>query len=125
MEHFEKLKWLFVAIVLPLFAWLVKRIVATHNRKRRKETIIKHLCGLPSESKAILIDFYNKGTHTIRGDPYAPPIEVLVSQGIITRGPGGGSYNAVNRYLTIRPHIWEVMNDWVSIELINHAEIIE
>jgi len=121
LDHIE---WLIAAIITPIIVWLANYFRSKRKRKREREAIIKNLCGLPPESKTILIDFYHRGTHTMRGDPYAPAVEVLVSHGIMVRGPGGGSYNAVNRYLTIRPHIWEVMDDWASVDGLFFSEIL-
>lgn len=117
MEGLEILQWVYVAIVAPLLgalggwarAWLLER----RRGKRRKKVILAELSGLPAEAKSVLVDFYHQGTHTLRGDPSTPVMKLLASRGHIAVGPGTGGYDAVNRYLSVAPDIWEVMPDWV------------
>jgi hypothetical protein len=118
---FAIFQWVYVAIVAPLLgviggwghSWWTER----RSAKRRKKSIIAILSGLPPESKAVLIHFYKNGAHTRRADPSLPAIRVLESAGILTVGPGGGTYDAVDRYLTVRAQIWELMEDWIKSDI--------
>ena len=105
-----KLAW---AAIGPLVGWFVGRSSIRRQIKRRKEAIIRDLSGLPIECKAILIYFYDQHTHTLRTDPSSPPMLVLIQRGIARRGPGGGTYKAVDCYVSISSDIWEAMDDWV------------
>ena len=91
-------------------AWT--RIAARRQMKRRKKAIIRDLTGLPIECKAILINFHDQHTHTLRTDPSSAPMRVLIQRGIARRGPGGGTYDAVDCYVSIRTDIWEAMDEW-------------
>lgn len=126
---FETIQWVYVAIVSPLLGavggWFRSWWVEWRSAKRRKKNIITLLSGLPPESKAILIDFHQKGTHTSRADPGDPAVRVLVNSGFVVVGPGGGTYDAIDRYLTIKPDIWEVMDDWVIGDAISIAYVQE
>lgn len=82
------------------------------------------MSGLPPECKAVLIEFYENGTHTMRGDPLAPPMKILIRQSVITIGSGGGTYDAIDRYLSIPLHIWEVMDDWVVMDIFANKQIM-
>jgi hypothetical protein len=125
-------KWLFVAIVAPVFGWLGGAGRGWRAAKRRKKALIDQLTGYPPEAKAVLIDFHYNRTHTQRGDPGAPAVLLLMQKGILQVGPGGGTYDAIDRYLTIHPKVWEVMDDWlvrdaVALEIIRQrlAELVE
>ncbi len=126
---FEVFQWIYVAIVAPLLGaiggWFRAWWVEWRSAKRRKKNIITLLSGLPPESKAILVDFHQKGTHTSRTDPGDPAVRVLVNSGFLVIGPGGGTYDAVDRYLTIKPDIWEVMDDWVISDAVSIAYVQE
>lgn len=63
--------------------------------------------------KAVLIDFHKNHTHTMRLDPGHPAVRFLVGCNVLAVGTGGGTYDAVDRYLTVKPNIWELMEDWV------------
>lgn len=116
IKNLDTAQFLWGAVVVPVLGWLGYFISAMWKRKRRKKALIKFLCGLPIEAKAVLVDFYKDGTHTMRGDPYCPAVCLLVERGVITRGPGGGGYDAADRYLSIRSSIWEVMDDWAAVD---------
>jgi len=113
LKNLDTAQFLWGAIIAPVLAWLGYFIRSVWKSKRRKKALIKFLGGLPVEAKAVLIDFYKEGTHTMRGDPYCPPVSLLVERGVMSRGPGGGGYDAVDRYLSIRPDIWEIMDNWI------------
>lgn len=117
MKNFEILQWVYVAIFAPLLGaiggWLRSWWSERRSAKRREKHIVARLSGFPPESKAVLIDFYQHGTHTRRADPGHPAIRVLIKSGYMSVGPGGGTYNAVDSYLIIRPEVWEVMDSRV------------
>lgn len=112
----EVIKWGWTAIAAPVFGWFAGRFAARGQMKRRKKAVIRDLAGLPIECKAILIDFHDKHTHTLRTYPGSPPMRVLMQRGIASRGPGGGTYDAVDCYVSIHPDIWEVMDDWAATD---------
>ena len=118
---FEKIQWGWTALGAAL-GWCGTVISGFLKRKRKKTDLINLLLGLPPECKVILADFRKQGTHTMRTDPLSPPMNVLSSMGITELGPGGGTYDAVNRYVTIRPDIWEVMDDWLEAEDARRAQ---
>jgi hypothetical protein len=117
---FSALQWLFVAIVSPVLGWIGGWLPTWLRGKRRKKRLLVELSGLPPEAKAKLVEFHHHGAHTLRGDPMAPVVELLVSRGHLTVGPGAGGYHAVNRYLSVAPHVWEVMADWIAMDPIAH-----
>ncbi len=109
----EVIKWAWTAIAAPVFGWFAGLFAARRQMGRRRKVVIRDLAGLPVECKAILIFFHDQRSHTIRTDPGSPPMRVLMQRGIASRGPGGGTYDAVDSYVSIHPDIWEVMDDWV------------
>lgn len=110
---FSALQWLYVAIVAPLLGWVGGWFRSWFLERRKANEVIAHLCGLPLEAKAELVQFNFHGSHTLRCDPMSPPVRLLIDQGVLRRGPGGGSYDAVDSYLTVRADIWKVMDTWV------------
>lgn len=122
---FDQLKWLIGAIVAPVAGWLGLIWSRRRTAKRRKKAVIRHLSGYPPDAKAKLIDFHLQGTHTKRGDPGDPIIELMAQQGVLKIGPGAGGYAAVNRYLTINSQVWEVMDDWIASDLVAQELIID
>lgn len=126
---FEAIQWVYVAIVAPLLGafggWLRSWWSEWRSAKRRKKNIVSLLSGFPPESKAVLIDFHQNGTHTRRTDPGNPAVRVLVNSGFLVIGPGGGTYDAVDRYLTIKPDVWEVMDDWVVSDAVSITHVQE
>ena len=123
-EDIETFKWLYGIIIAPFIAWAGVAIRNRIRRKRRRESNIRFLAGLPPECKSALIEFYKNGTHTMRGDPLSPSIKVLVREGVIKIGPGGGTYDAIDRYLTVVPGVWDVMDDWLAIEFVRNGKEI-
>lgn len=109
----EIIKTGWTLIVAPVFGWFAGKLGARRQIKRQKKAIIQDLVGLPMECKAILVQFLAQKAHTIRTDPGSPPMCVLIQRGIVDRGPGGGTYDAIDCYMSIRPDFWEVMDDWV------------
>ena len=113
---FEIIKWTGTVIAAPVFGWFGGLFAGRRQMKRRKKAIIRDLAGLPIECKAILIDFHDKHTHTLRTDPGSPPMCLLIQRGIAERGPGGGTYDAIDCYVSILPDVWEVMDDWATFD---------
>ena len=126
-EKIEIMQWVYVALISPLFGavggWFSSWIGKWRSSKRREKGIVSHLSGLPLESKAILIDFHQNGTHTRRADPSSPAIRVLISSGLVAIGTGGGTYDAVDSYITISPEVWEVMDAWVASDFLSIASV--
>lgn len=116
-DWLELFKWGVTVLVLPLIGWwagrraLRRRLAADRRRK------LALLCGLPYEMKAVLIDCYDQGAHTVARDPYEPAVAYLVRYGYMTQGPGARGYKAVNAYLTVRPDVWELMPEWVAVDI--------
>ena len=92
--------------------WFAGRWALRRSRKQRRERLIRFLDGLPAEAKAVLVHFHENGTHTMRGDPLDRTIEFLITNGVLVAGVGGGTYDAIDRYLTVRPDVWEVVQKW-------------
>jgi hypothetical protein len=114
---FEIVKWAWPLVVAPVLGWFGGLFAARRQLKRRKKAIIRELSGLPIECKAILANFHDQRAHTLRTDPGSPPMLVLMQRGIAKRGPGGGTYEAVDCYVSIRSDIWEAMDDWIVSDL--------
>lgn len=127
LGDFAIFQWIYAAILAPILgtaAILIRnRWRRRSSARRRKERIIQHLSGLPLEAKAVLIEFHQNGAHTMRCDPFERAIKVLVNQGVIIPGPGGGTYDAVDRYFSIRPEIWELIEDWVIADAVSLLEV--
>ena len=111
--EFDDFKWLVTVIIAPIIGWFVGYFTALRRAKRRRESIIGELRGLPSECKTYLVDFYNERTHTMGSDPGSAVVRLLSQRGIVTIGPGIGPYRAVHGYVSITPDVWEVMDDWI------------
>lgn len=109
----DAVKWLSGAIIAGA-GWFAGRWALRRSRRQKREQLLRYLDGLPSESKAVLLEFHDKGVHTLRGAPYDSPIRLLISHGVLIHGPGGGTYDAVDSYLTIRHDVWGVMDEWVT-----------
>jgi len=102
---------------LCFFRWFGNWRTNRANAKRRTELIIASLTGLPVEAKAELINQYFQLSQTFRGNPSSPTIRLLIAQGIVyDTGVGGGTYDAVNRYLAINPDVWEKMTMWFVMD---------
>jgi hypothetical protein len=112
----EAIKSGWTLIVAPVLGWFGGVFASRRQLKLRRKVIIRDLAGLPIECKAILIQFHDQRTHTLRADPYSPPMCVLVDRGIMIRGPSGGTYDAIDKYMSIHPNIWEVMDDWSATD---------
>lgn len=108
----ELVKWVLFAVVSPLLVWIGGVLRGRNAERRDRDRRMRFLRGLPSQNKAVLVEFCVQGTHTLRLDPTADGCKLLVAQQILIAGPGGGSYDAVDRYLTIAPEYWELMDEW-------------
>jgi len=75
---------------------------------------VDYLSGLPTESKSVLVEFVINEKHTLRGDPNSPPVRVLIQHGVLTKGPGGGTYDAVDSYLSVSNKFWTVRHRWLA-----------
>jgi hypothetical protein len=118
---FRILRWAWPAIFVPVFVW-VKRIWCNFRiKKRRRESLISALEGLPHESKAKLVQFHEKGSQTLRLIDGSQELVLLVRDGFLERRVGGGAYDAVDAYYTVSPDIWKVMDDWITRERIRFS----
>lgn len=114
----EVLRWIGLLVLAPLFGWFGWKLAARRSAKERRRRLFVYFNGLPDKAKAALIEFYEHRAHTLRGDPEDPAIRLLVRAGIVVIGPGGGTYDAVDRYLIIPIDIWEVVNEWAGLYVI-------
>jgi len=125
----EAARWIYTAIAAPLLGaiggWLRGFLIDRRTAKRRKKAILLKLSGLPPEAKAELIEFHQHGTQTRRADPGKPTIRLLAHEGILSVGPGRGTYDAIDRYLTIRPDVWELMRDWIVSDAIAISAVMD
>ncbi len=123
----ELAKWVYVVIAAPLLGalggWARAALADRARRKRRIERYIAFLSGLPPEAKAVLVEFYMERTHTMRLDPGEPIIRYLIDRKVLQLGPGGGSYDAIDRYLTVAPELWHEMKHWAAVDIDVIAEI--
>lgn len=107
----DTIKWGW-GIVASAVTWFAGRASIRRSRKAAMNRLLSNLEGLPGEAKAVLIQFYQDGTHTMRGDPLDPAVRLLTKLGFIHIGPGGGTYDAVDRYLIIPLPVWEGVKEW-------------
>lgn len=82
------------------------------NSIRRTNNPLSTLVRLPYQAKSELVYFYMEGNNSLRGNPYATPIKILVSKGIAYRGPERRRNNAPECYITIKPEFWKLMDEW-------------
>jgi len=110
----QLLQWVYTALAAPLLGWLGGWM---HSRYKARQTIkakVDFLSGMPSECKCELLVFKLHRTHTMRGDPGSPPIRLLERMGVVVIGTGGGTFDAVDRYISVRPAYWSVFDDWLK-----------
>lgn len=107
------IQWVYVTLIAPVLGWFGGWFHSWNGKRRKTKAVVAYLSGLPPEVKAELVNFHFHGAHTLRGDPTAPTVSLLVSQGLLSVGPGGGTYDAIDRYLTVRADVWEAMNPWI------------
>lgn len=86
-------------------AWIRGRIQAARTRDQWGS----YIAGLPPECLDLLGDFVTAGSHTMRANPSEPAMRLLIQRGLVIPGPSGGTYSAVDRYLTLRPDVWDVL----------------
>lgn len=114
----DLLQWLYVVIIAPVLGWLGGWFQSWSGKRRKTKALVAYLAGFPPEAKAKLVEFYYHRAHTLRGNPMDPVVRLLVRRQVLSVGPGGGTYDAVDSYLTIRSDVWEVMNNWMVDDLV-------
>ena len=89
--------------------WLIQRASRWWNdrniTKRKENEVMLKVIGLPCEMKAVLAKYQLHRSHTLKGNPTDPPTRQLIHMGLLIPGEGGGTYDVVNRYLTLSPVI--------------------
>lgn len=105
---------IYSTLAAPFFAWLFGHVAGRRRARARRRGLIGRLTGLPDELKAVLVDFHMQGAHTLRGDPSAPAIRQLRLMKLVLVGEGGGTYDAVDAYLTVAGEVWDVIGEWVE-----------
>lgn len=108
------LQWLYVTILAPVLGWFGGRWGTWRKERKERGVLIKWLKGLPVEAKNLLVEYHLEGTHTLRVGPLEPIVMLLEKHGVLVRGPGGGTYDAVDSYMTIPPRFWDVIAEWVK-----------
>lgn len=109
----ELIQWIYVAIIAPLFGAAGAWLHAIIRTRRSRKQFVEYLSGHPSESKAVMVEFITAEKHTMRGDPLNPPVRILLSHGILFRGPDGGTQDAVDSYLSVTSKYWAARNNWL------------
>jgi hypothetical protein len=110
-----------LAPVSAVIAWFARGWAIRRSKERRREQILALLNGLPPETKAVLVHFYEHGTHTMRGNPGERIIEMLINARILRQGVGGGTYAAIDCYLTVRPEGWKFLELWADSKNLTSA----
>lgn len=109
----QLLQWAYTALAAPLFGWLGGWMHSRRKAEQTRKARISYLSGLPEECKCELLYFKLRGTHTMRGDPGHPAMRLLTQKGIVGVGPGGGTYDAVDSYLSVHQAYWSVLDRWI------------
>ncbi|MCY1263107.1 hypothetical protein D9M68_123750 [compost metagenome] len=121
----DDVKWVYTSVAVPIAGWFIVRWRRRRDAKVARERRAEHayfarrqeidsLIGLPPECKTVLYSFYAQGTHTRRLNPEASAVQLLVSRRILIKGPGGGTYDAIDRYMTVVPAIWALLPEWLA-----------
>jgi hypothetical protein len=110
-SNFEMLKWMWPSLFVPVFGWAFWRFCAWRAEKRRRDAMLAAIKGLPAEAKDILIGFYKEGTHTMSGNLDHHGMMVLLSRGLVSNDPRGMTNYTTHDDFTIRPDVWDVIND--------------
>lgn len=109
----QLLQWVYTALAAPLLGWLGGWM---HSRYKAKQTIkarVDFLSGMPPECKCELLVFKLHRTHTMRGDPGRPPMRLLERMGVVVIGTGGGTFDAVDRYISVKHSYWTMLDEWI------------
>lgn len=106
------LKWFGFVLLCPPLLWIWRWYLARWDLARQREKQIEWLLGLPPEAKAVLMRFYEEGTHTLVFKDRASDCELLMTHGILVRGGWADDYG-MGRYYTITARYWELLPEWV------------
>jgi len=109
----QLLQWIYVAVAAPLLGWLGAWLHQQNKARRSRKARVEFLRGLPEEAKLCLLGFYHNKTHTMRGDPGAPVVRYLTQMKVLHVGTGGGTFDAVDRYLTVMSAYWSIFDRWL------------
>ena len=72
---------------------------------------------LPPKAKALLREFHDERTQTLRGFIHTAEVQLLVAEGMLRAVETGRWPNGdVEGYLTVHSDFWEVMDDWAAFE---------
>jgi hypothetical protein len=115
-------KWASVPIS-AVVGWFAGRWKLRRSRKERRERLIKYLDGLQVEAKAVLVRFHENHTHSMRGNPGDRTIAFLIANGVLVQGVGGGTFDAIDCYLTVESRYWEVLSDWIARSQLRGEEL--
>lgn len=109
----QLLQWVYVAIAAPALGWIGGWLQQQNKVRQSRKARITFLKGLPDEAKLCLMSFYHNKTHTLRGDPNEPVVRYLTQMKVLHVGTGGGTFDAVDRYLTVMSAYWVVLDRWL------------
>lgn len=103
----EVLLGIYGTLVAPLLVAVGRRVSALWAKRGRRGKLIRYLAGLPPELKAVLAVHHVQRAHTVGGDPSDPAVMQLANLGLLRKGVGRGSYDAVNAYLVLRTDVFD------------------
>lgn len=109
----QLLQWVYTALAAPLLGWLGGWMHSRYKAKKTMKARVDFLSGLPPECKCELLVFKLHGAHTMRGDPGSPPMRILERMGVVVIGTGGGTFDAVDRYISVKLSYWTTLDEWL------------
>lgn len=109
----QLLQWIYTALAAPLLGWLGGWMHSRYKARQTNKARVDFLSGLPVECKCELLVFMLHRAHTRRGDPGSPPIRLLERMGVVVVATGGGMFDAVDRYISVKIGYWTIMDEWV------------
>lgn len=113
----DTLKWLFAAVVAPLLGALGAQFGSWWGGRKAAKARLEFLQGMPPEAKSVLMAFEEQGAHTLRLDPMDPPVRLLIHLQVLLVGTGGGTYDAVDCYVSVAHKYREHLGRLRKLEL--------